>query len=174
MPRPTPNLTGQRFGRLTVIERAENKGKKAAWRAVCDCGKGVAVRGEVLTRGDTRSCGCLRREASRARRPPLNERHGHSPKYGPHSREYNSWHSAKQRCGNEHNKRWKHYGGRGITMCERWRESFENFLADMGPRPAGKTLDRVNNNGNYEPGNCRWATTKEQRANQRKRKLTCP
>lgn len=97
-------------------------------------------------------------------RPATNFRHGHALKPGHVSRTYSSWQCMKMRCLNPRIKQWSDYGGRGIKMCKRWLD-FKNFLADMGVRPEGKTLDRIDNDGNYEPGNCRWATKAEQIAN---------
>jgi hypothetical protein len=97
-------------------------------------------------------------------------KHGHACRH-PRSSEYNCWGSMIARCTNPNDPGWKNYGGRGIRVCERWRNSFENFLADMGLKPSpGLSIERVENDGNYEPGNCRWATRKEQRANQRPRR----
>lgn len=93
-----------------------------------------------------------------------NVKHGHK-RVEVETTEYRVWKGIIQRCTNPKRLSWRYYGGRGITVCDRWRFSFENFLADMGPRPAGRSIDRIDNDGNYEPGNCRWATCKEQRAN---------
>ena len=175
------DLTGQSFGRLTVSSRAPNTfSGHVRWNCRCACGNMAMVCSDNLRSSNTRSCGCLHREisqevcrevrrvygkaASRAR-----VTHGHSCGVGV-TQTYSSWQSMKHRCQNKTATRFKNYGGRGIRVCKRWLNSFENFLADMGKRPAGTTLDRYpDNDGNYEPGNCRWATPKQQARNRRRR-----
>lgn len=154
------NLTGRRFGRLTVLQRAPNQGASTMWFCDCVCGRRVRVRREHLKIGRVVSCGCLKTE----RIGRLRLKHGASE-----SSEFKSWASAKQRCFNPKNKGYKYWGGRGITMCDRWRDSFAAFIEDMGSRPKGLSLDRINNDGNYEPGNCRWTDRITQRRNSRKR-----
>src|SRR5262252_3681933 len=146
------------FGRLRVLQRASWKDQKS-WLCLCDCGNRVEVRGYSLRSGRTSSCGCWRNEA-----PVM---HGHCRRSGP-SREYNSWVCMRRRCQDEKHHKYKNYGARGIQVCERW-QVFENFLADMGMRPEGCTLDRRDNDGNYEPGNCQWAAPKEQAQNRQLR-----
>lgn len=152
------DLTGMTFGRLTVVKRSgTSKRGDIVWACICKCGAETAVRGSNLRNGNTKSCGCFQRE--RASESTSTHRLTKSP-------EYRSWASMIARCENPKYHHFHRYGGRGIRICERWRNSFELFLSDMGPRPSLKhSLDRKDNDGNYEPGNCRWATAKEQRLN---------
>lgn len=171
---PRLDLTGKTFNRLTVIEFAGKRGKKPFWSCRCICGTVREIcRGDIVT-GHTKSCGCLAREACPPPQSAANapcSKHGHATR-GKISRTYHSWQAMKARCTNHRNHKYPLYGARGITVCERWLRSFENFLADMGERPEGHTLDRFpNNEGNYEPGNCRWATVTEQNRNLSKRKV---
>jgi hypothetical protein len=151
-------MTGRQFGRWRVV--AFEGGKDPRWLCACTCGTTRSVLGAPLRRGGSTSCGCCAREATSAR-----ARHGHR-RGDAVSRVYRCWQSMIQRSTNPKNKDFHHYGGRGITVCERWH-SFQNFLADMGEPPPGLTLDRRDNDGNYEPRNCRWATQSEQIRNQR-------
>lgn len=157
------DLTGRVFGKLTVLRRSQNlsRDKRPQWVCRCKCGNMLDVRDKQLRklRNGTRSCGCLRH-----------------PKVHGLARDpaYTSWKSMIARCHNEQAIDFEHYGGRGISVCERWRESVLNFLEDMGPRPPGGSLDRIDPKGHYEPGNCRWATDGEQARNkQSSRYLEC-
>lgn len=160
------DMVGVRFGRLTVLELAKPKlapsGQvKTQWRCACDCGKETTVTASNLRRLVTSSCGCLHREATSRSRST----HGCSrPKRW--TKEYRAWAAMLQRCGNPNATAYKHYGGRGITVCPEWRE-FEVFLSDIGMCPEGMTLGRINNDGNYEPGNVRWESTFQQGNNRR-------
>lgn len=154
------DLVGQKFGRLAVIERAEKNGKRTMWKCVCDCGELRVVWGDSLRRGSTKSCGCLDRELSLKRFTT----HG---KTG--TPEYLVWKGMRQRCNNVNSTCYYKYGKRGIKICDRW-SLFENFLSDMGMRPSEKySIERINNDGNYCPENCRWETATKQARNQRKR-----
>jgi hypothetical protein len=153
------DLTNQKFGMLTV----QCPVGRRRYLCLCDCGQLAVVCSSNLRSGNTRSCGCLSRKLAAERETT----HGHN-KHGQTTRTYNTWNCMKIRCLNPKHTRYPDYGGRGITVCDRWIESFAAFLADMGERPEGMTIDRYpNKNGNYEPGNTRWATPKQQRANRR-------
>ena len=157
------DITGDHYGQLTVLARAGAAASHARWRVRCDCGKERDVSGPHLRSGNTRSCGCLRAEVTSV----LRRRHGHAT--GEFTPTYRSWRAMMDRYRSETDGRSHRYRRSGITVCERWRgpDGFVNFLADMGERPPGTTLDRHdNNNGSYEPGNCRWATPTELANNQ--------
>ena len=161
--------TGKTYGRLTVLGREipnrkeQNQGVgldgKARWLCRCECGKTRIVPGDALRRGATQSCGCLQRE----RVGVAARTHGQSQSF-----EYRAWQQAKNRCDNPRNARYASYGGRGITMIEAWRNDFTAFIAHIGPKPDGRVvLDRIENDGNYEPGNVHWATFSESNGNKR-------
>jgi hypothetical protein len=157
-------LTGRRFGRLTVIQFSHVANRHLThWICLCDCGAERIVRGTALTSGNTTGCAACQAVRAKGNRHAVKHQHTKTRYASP---TYQSWKAMMARCYNSHNASWKYYGGRGIVVCDRWHD-FRNFLADMGERPTGTTLDRINLHGHYEPTNCRWATPQEQRANQR-------
>lgn len=162
--RPPKNISGKRFGRLVVIKLhpVRDESGHARWVCVCDCGKKTIIRGISLRQGDTRSCGCLNVEMVIAR--------GHLRKgirikefrKGDHPL-YETWHAMKTNCRSNKGKRYRLYRSRGITVCDRWCKSFDAFIEDVGERPAGMFLCRINKDGNFEPKNCRWENSKRPR-----------
>ena len=163
----TTDLLGQIFSRLTVIARAKRDRKfvshSARWICRCECGKEIEASAQSLRSGDCLSCGCYQADRSRE----LNTKHGHAKK-GKRSVEHQTWSMAKQRCTNPNNNGYPEYGGRGITFFEGWKNDFDAFLRHIGPKPTPQhSLDRIDNERGYEPGNVRWATKTEQINNRR-------
>jgi hypothetical protein len=155
------NLVNQRFGRLIAVEDVgRSKDGQVLWRCPCDCGNEIITKAGQLRQGKAKSCGCLRKDY------PPRLRHGWAR--GKRSSEWLAWRRLKQRCLNPNHTRYAYYGGRGIKVCDRWLNSFENFIADMGPKPTSDhSIDRADNDGDYEPGNCQWVTKSEQMRNRR-------
>lgn len=160
MPNKLVDISGLRFGKLVVVRHVETA-KEAHWEAVCDCGSTIITRGTKLRTGIVVDCGC----GKKARRSAGRRVHGMAE-----TRTYSIWRGMKTRTCNALNKDWQNYGGRGIRLSERW-QSFEAFHADMGDCPDGLTIERIDTNGHYEPGNCRWATMKDQQRNRRNNRL---
>ncbi len=159
------DLIDHNFGKLKVISYLHiNRGRTFS-KCQCKCGNYINVLGTRLTSGNTKSCGCLRNEKLIDRR----KTHGSRK-----TKEYNTWCHIKARCFNKKHMQFKDYGGRGITVCSEWKNSFIKFLNDIGKAPSSKhSIDRINNNGDYEPKNCKWSTYKEQNSNKRtKRNVT--
>lgn len=149
------DITGLKFGRLTALGRVGTRNGQSLWLCSCECGSETRVVSHSLRRGATGSCGCLHAEMTSAAK----RTHGKSA-----TRTFKIWDAMLQRCGNPNSMYFSRYGGRGIVVCERWK-SFANFLADMGERPSGCSIERLNNDGPYEPSNCKWSTAAEQSRN---------
>ena len=159
-------LTGRRFWRLMVIGSSGSKDGQSFWECLCECGQTTVVCGGKLKSGHTRSCGCLVKDTVAKLGLASRLTHGHSINR-QQTLAYRTWHGMIQRCENPNHQAYGYYGGRGIMVCEHWRKSFQAFLADMGMPPEGKSLDRIDNDGNYERENCRWATKDQQLSNRR-------
>ncbi len=163
------DLTGQRFGRLLVTEKTDKRiHRHVVWECVCDCGTKCFVKSSALTLGQTQSCGCFMRESRGVSR---------TTHHMSNKKIYQAWQAMRQRCSKPYNKNFKDYGGRGIRVFPEWESSFQKFYDYVSQLPhfgeQGYSLDRINNDGNYEPGNVRWATKTEQMNNTRKQKKQC-
>lgn len=159
------DLTGNKYGRLTVQGFAKPS-KDVFWKCLCDCGKSTIVRGASLRNGNTKSCGCLKKENPIKAMTAAKMKHGHTvgKKNSP---EYGVWLAMRRRCYSPKHQAYPWYGGRGIKVCDRWKNNFSAFLADMGPRPTNLEIDRINYDGDYSPTNCHWVGRLEQARNRR-------
>jgi hypothetical protein len=166
MPRKI-DVVGRVFGRLTVLcDKTVKSGERRRVSCKCECGNVTSVDPRLLLQGDTKSCGCLQKEVVSK---IASERISHGMSKTP---EYNRWNKMKSRCHNPKDQKYKDYGGRGITICERWAWSFENFYTDMGPlKRVNDSIERLDVDGNYEPSNCVWATPIEQARNKRNHRM---
>lgn len=159
---PASDCAGHRYGRLVALHCIKNtKSTSALWMCQCDCGNQKAIQASSLTLGRTRSCGCISRE----------RKHQQGTHHASKTVEVRAWQLAKQRCYNKSGANYVNYGGRGIKMHHSWIHDVSAFIRDMGPRPRGYTLDRINNDGDYAPGNCRWATRTQQNNNNRRNRF---
>ena len=162
------DMSGKTFDRLTVIQFDKISNYRGYWLCRCSCGKTVSVSGKRLRDGNTKSCGC-----KNINNPGRPLKHGYRSSLSENcmrTKTYKCWVNMKNRCLNPNVKGYEYYGGRGITVCDRWKNSFENFLVDMGEPPSPElSIDRIDNDGNYEPGNCKWSTKYEQVHNRRPR-----
>ncbi len=175
---PPRDIAGQRFGRLVVTGLGEpTPAGRRRWRCACDCGGTAVAGGCDLAAGKVVSCGCAKRERASGLNAQFQHlavkartKHGLATRKNPHPL-FSTWCGMVQRCTDPHHENYPDYGGRGISVCDRWRNDFAAFVADVGPKPTPRhTLDRVRNGGNYEPGNVRWATPVEQANNRRPRR----
>lgn len=154
-------LAGQKHNKLTVLEKVGRNEIGVLWSCTCECGNVVVVAATHIKRGRVKSCGCLKVEFGRNKATHRDTK----------SKEYTTWCAIKKRCLNPNDSAYKNYGGRGITICDRWRDSYEDFLSDVGRAPSKHySIDRIDNSGNYEPGNVKWSTMLEQSLNRRNTK----
>jgi hypothetical protein len=160
------DITGKRVNEFTVISKTGmySPNRCNIWLCLCDCGKYMELPTDTILRGIQKSCGCA------SSRKPIHIKHGHSQRHR-NSATYSSWSNMKKRCNNPKNHKYRIYGGRGISVCDEWMHSFENFLNDMGVKPAGLTLERKDVNGNYNKENCEWASPKKQGNNKRNNRI---